>query len=488
MYSAAVVRRQLQTGGPFFLNVTDLPGKLAQPQTAGVSTGASTPSLLSPLSQNGTLFVITPSNQIYFFDGSSAPGVWRALSAVPTAAYATIQQDGVPLTQRSILNILSAGGLLATDDGAGTRTQLTYLSNLLAAGHGDTLAAAVVRGDVIVGNLTPKWARLALGAVGNYLRSNGTDLVYAAIPLGDIPAHNVLSATHGDTLAAAVSRGDLIIGNSTPAWARLGLGSNNQVLTSNGTDAVWAAVSAAAHNILSATHTDTLTASVVLGDLIAGNASPVWARVAGNITSLKKYLSQTGTGAVSAVPAWAQIAAADLSDGVTGSGAIVLAVSPTLTGTAALPIVTLSGKITNYNAIATVSNGVPSEVATVDLTAQSVSVATTTLYAVPASGAGQYRVQWNSKVTTPDTTASQIGSMTIVYTDPDGVVQTVSALGQNGTGTISGTEVLNVTTTLLLGFPLMLNCKASTNITYAFFYSSTFGDGRYNLHVKLEAL
>jgi hypothetical protein len=32
-----------------------------------------------------------------------------------------------------------------------------------------------------------------------------------------------------------------------------------------------------------------------------------------------------------------------------------------LTGTVALPIVTLTGKITNYNGIATVSDGVPAE-------------------------------------------------------------------------------------------------------------------------------
>jgi hypothetical protein len=34
-------------------------------------------------------------------------------------------------------------------------------------------------------------------------------------------AHNLLSATHGDTLAASPVLGDIIFGNSTPAWARL---------------------------------------------------------------------------------------------------------------------------------------------------------------------------------------------------------------------------------------------------------------------------
>lgn len=66
------------------------------------------------------------------------------------------------------------------------------------------------------------------------------------------------------------------------------------------------------HTILSATHTDSLTATVVLGDLIHGNPTPAWARLAGNTAATKKFLTQTGTGAVSAVPAWDTIAVGDL--------------------------------------------------------------------------------------------------------------------------------------------------------------------------------
>lgn len=41
--------------------------------------------------------------------------------------------------------------------------------------HTDTLAGTVVRGDVIVGNSTPKWSRLGIGAARTYLKSDGTD-------------------------------------------------------------------------------------------------------------------------------------------------------------------------------------------------------------------------------------------------------------------------------------------------------------------------
>lgn len=72
------------------------------------------------------------------------------------------------------------------------------------------------------------------------------------------------------------------------------------------------------------------TVLTTLGDIEYVNSVPALARLAGNTTATKKYLSQTGNGSISAPPVWAQIAVADLSDGTTGSGSIVLATSPTL--------------------------------------------------------------------------------------------------------------------------------------------------------------
>ncbi len=51
-----------------------------------------------------------------------------------------------------------------------------------------------------------------------------------------------------------------------------------------------------------------------LGDTLYENATPAPAKLAGNTTTTKKYLSQTGTGSVSAVPAWNQPACGDLSN------------------------------------------------------------------------------------------------------------------------------------------------------------------------------
>lgn len=53
--------------------------------------------------------------------------------------------------------------------------------------------------------------------------------------------HNILSATHTDSTAAAASQGSVIIGDGTPKWTELIIGGANEVLTSDGTDVAWAA-------------------------------------------------------------------------------------------------------------------------------------------------------------------------------------------------------------------------------------------------------
>lgn len=59
--------------------------------------------------------------------------------------------------------------------------------------------------------------------------------------LTSVTAHNLLSATHGDTVSASVVAGDLLYGNATPKWARLAKGSDGQVLTMVSGAPAWAA-------------------------------------------------------------------------------------------------------------------------------------------------------------------------------------------------------------------------------------------------------
>jgi hypothetical protein len=91
-------------------------------------------------------------------------------------------------------------------------------------------------------------------------------------------------------------------------------GSNDSTKSLLG-DGTWGQPKAAAHDIFSAVHGDTTgAAAAVLGDIMAANATPKWAKVTGNTTTTHKFLAQTGTGTVSALPGWVQPASTDISD------------------------------------------------------------------------------------------------------------------------------------------------------------------------------
>jgi hypothetical protein len=127
----------------------------------------------------------------------------------------------------------------------------------------------------------------------------------------------------------------------------------------------------------------------------------------------------------------------------------------------------------------------------VDLTAQNAIINATTLASPPLfAGATQYRISWNAKVTTPAGASSTLGPLTITYVDPDGTTQTITAAAQSNAGAIETSDAGNVTTTLLLGVPMLINTNnASNSITYAFGYASNAGGVmHYNLHIRIEAV
>lgn len=92
-------------------------------------------------------------------------------------------------------------------------------------------------------------------------------------------AHNMLSATHGDSVTAAALRGALIVGNAAPAWTRFALGAANLVLRVNagGTDPEWGAVPDAAlsANVAMRNAANTLSALLTLSAGLAITAGPL---------------------------------------------------------------------------------------------------------------------------------------------------------------------------------------------------------------------
>lgn len=239
-----------------------------------------------------------------------------------------------------------------------TKQHNTIINLLQGLDSTDKLALAILasaaRGSVVVGNSTPAWSALALGGSGTYLRSNGTDLLFSAIQGADQvygssantacqgndsrlsdartpTAHNILSAQHGDTVAASVVLGDLMYGNSTPAWQRLAgnTTSTRNFLRQTGTGSVSAAPawdtlqagdipSLAASIITSGTFAEarggTNQSTYAVGDTLYASAANTLSKLTGNTTTTRNFLRQVGNGSVSAAPAWDTLAAGDIPD------------------------------------------------------------------------------------------------------------------------------------------------------------------------------
>lgn len=86
------------------------------------------------------------------------------------------------------------------------------------------------------------------------LSAIGTDGVptCSADQTGGGSSHEILSATHTDTTAASVVRGDLITGQgATPKWTRLAKGTQYQVLTGGANEPAWSAVALDQSNAVS---------------------------------------------------------------------------------------------------------------------------------------------------------------------------------------------------------------------------------------------
>lgn len=96
------------------------------------------------------------------------------------------------------------------------------------------------------------------------------------VVLSAVPVHNLLSASHPDTLLASPVAGDLLIANATPAWARLAIGSTDQLLTVVGGLPAWAAAPAAGLTVLNRSLTtvsvvNTITETTVYSFTIPAN-------------------------------------------------------------------------------------------------------------------------------------------------------------------------------------------------------------------------
>ena len=142
---------------------------------------------------------------------------------------------------------------------------------------------------------------VAITLSGQVLAPWGFFLPHASLGNGPVDLYSLANTAAGSSgfVNPMTAAGDLIDGGTAGAAQRLAIGSTGQVLTVSGGAPVWQSPSPALP-------------LTTLGDTLYENGTPAPARLAGSTSATKNFLTQTGTGSVSAAPAWGTIAAGDL--------------------------------------------------------------------------------------------------------------------------------------------------------------------------------
>jgi hypothetical protein len=137
-----------------------------------------------------------------------------------------------------------------------------------------------------------------------------------------------------------------------------------------------------------------------------------------------------------------------------------------------------------------VSTTIPNRIALANDTNKTAAITPTTIYAVPSTGAGLYRVSFVAVINTAATVSSTLGgagSFQLTYADGDtwNVITTPTGLPYNATPT---SLALNTTQVVQSG-SLLVNCRASTNLQYSYGYTSSGATSMvYYLHTTVEEI
>lgn len=130
---------------------------------------------------------------------------------------------------------------------------------------------------------------------------------------GTITLSGTLAIANGGTGAstAATARTNIGLGNVENTALSTWSGSANIVTVGTITTGIWNG------STIPATKGGTGQSAYILGDILYGTTNAL-SRLSGNTSSNKLFLSQTGTGAASAAPAWSQISFSDITSGTLG--------------------------------------------------------------------------------------------------------------------------------------------------------------------------
>jgi hypothetical protein len=131
------------------------------------------------------------------------------------------------------------------------------------------------------------------------------------------------------------------------------------VVNASGTQVEWNALalnqSGAVSGTLDETNGGTGISSYTTGDTLYSSGANTLAKLAGNTTTTRKFLGQTGNGSGSAAPVWEQPAASDITGLAPSATTDTSNASNITSGT--LPVGRLAGQYTGITGVGTLANG-----------------------------------------------------------------------------------------------------------------------------------
>jgi hypothetical protein len=259
------------------------------------------------------------------------------------------------LTTSGSLPYVSASGTLSQNSAVTVGTTANVTNLILKAGSAQSTtdltdwennSSAILYSLNSTGTPTASTDLMTKAAVTSAITSSGSGYLQVSNNLSDVASASSArtnlglgtAATQASTAfdaagAASTAQGLSLqkannlsdVANATTALTNLlpsQISASGLVLESNGTNASWQAIPVGFTNPMT-----------TLGDLIYENSTPAANRLPGNVTTTKKFLTQTGTGTVSAAPAWSTLASSDIPNNAANTSGT----AANLSGTPALP-------------------------------------------------------------------------------------------------------------------------------------------------------
>jgi hypothetical protein len=405
--SGSTIQASLTFGGAIVTGLTN--GSPTIPSVINSGVGAT-------LTNAGTQVALS-------IDGVALATTNRVLVRLQTAGAEngvyTVTTVGSGATNWVLTRATDADRVIPTDPlGLGTGDYFFVQSG--TTGTGDSFVLTTEPNTMIIG-YTPLVYTQFSGAI-TYTGGTNIDVTGQVISVT-----GAIGATNGGTGQSTVTTGDLLYGSAANTWSKLAKGAafKSLVMDASATNVEWNAValnqSGAVSGALPVANAGTNITTYTLGDTLYSSAANTLAKLAGNATTTKKFLVQTGTGSVSAAPEWDTVDGADVTGNISGSAGSVanaLTLGTYLTGTSfnGSAAVTATVDATSANtASKVVARDSSGDFSAGTITAALSGNATTATTATNVAGGAANRIVYNTSAGTSAFAVAPTASSTYLY-------------------------------------------------------------------------